>query len=232
MNFSERFFKAMGLFGLVAVVLIIFNYVVNPYPLGFLSLDHLMVYLSGGAYRYRVAFLIFQSLLIFLTLWGLAVKSHRVSGGLVATGFLVFIPWFALDLIPRAIELFAVSVQWAPAWIEVYEAGNEAAQDRVFDSIRELQIMVAPLVELSKLLWGLGHLLLALALIRIEGMGRLISVFGFLLAAPVFVGLLDSYYDLGFAWLDGTSLYLITMIPYFGLTGLWLWLSPKVEETG
>jgi hypothetical protein len=187
--------------------------------------DQLIGLFADSTFRAQSAVILIQVFLMFLALWGVTAKMYRYTPGLIMTGFLIFVFWQVLEILPRAIGLFAGSYAWAPAF---EAATDEAVRTSVAERFRLLMDSYGALATVGRVLWGAGHLLFGLALWRLSGWYRVIAGLFVLNSIRLGLGFLGP--AIGVRWLDGgVALFVSLMVPLFTLIGIWLWRKPFAE---
>ena len=165
-----------------------------------------------------------QVFLMFLAHWGVAVKNYRLSPALFATGFLFFLIWELLELVPRSINLFAASYVWAPQYLAAVDESTRSIWEigfRMFDDVS------GAIRETRRVVIILAYLLFGLAIWRIGGWVRAISALYLLNSLRLTLGVIGGWS--GSTWVSGggTAAFLLLMVPMFILIGVWLWREPE-----
>ena len=163
-----------------------------------------------------------QVFLMFLALWGVTLKTYRASPALILTGFVVFVLWQVLELVPRSIGLFLLSYDWAPAFVASADAAERAGLITAFE---RTGAMLGALGGGRRMLWALGHLLFGLAFWRRTGLARVMGGLFLFNAARLAVRMIGE--ATGWEWLSalsgGLTGFILSIVPLFGLIGWWLW---------
>lgn len=160
--------------------------------------------------------------LMFLALLAVATKlwPRSPSVVLLALPFLLF--WQLFELIPRAIDLFAASYQWAPAYLDASDPSIRAALEERF---RFFWSTADAMGELRRVCWALLHLLLGIAVLRVGGWPRIVAVILLLNSLRLAIAIIGAHF--GLAWLaGGITGFIIMMVLQFLLVAIWLWSDP------
>ncbi len=170
--------------------------------------------------------ILIQVFLMFLALWGAALKMIQRATALIATGFVVFMLWQVLELVPRSIDLFAGTYRWSPAYMA---AADEAGRMSFEAQFRLLGDLSGAIREVRNPLWALGHLLFGLAFWQLGGWKRAISILFLFNAVRLVLGFIGR--SIGPAWLaaGGLPMFVIGMVPLFTLLAIWMWTEPRHE---
>lgn len=218
---STAFFRAMAICSaLAAAGVCVAQLVLTGYPQPETQADLIALY-AHPVFIAQSWVILIQVFLMFLALWGAAAGLFARVPALAATGLLVFIFWQALELIPRSIDLFAGSYRWAPAYLAAGEDVVRAGIARYFEVFGDVADAIR---DVRSPLWALGHFLFGLAFWKFGGRWtRLIAVLFLFNAARLILGLVGR--SVGPVWLagGGLPLFVIGMVPLFGLLAVWLW---------
>ncbi|MDX1624648.1 MAG: hypothetical protein R3199_11800 [Gemmatimonadota bacterium] len=181
-----------------------------------------MARLTDPAFRIRSGVIFAQVVFMFLALYGAGAVRFRAAPALVATGFLFFLLWQVLDIVPRAVDAWAVSRVWAPAWLA---AEDPAARQGYLYAIRTWADVAAALGIARRVAWGAGHLLFAPAFLRGDRLETAIGAFFAFNAArllPRSVGEIARWPGLA-TLTTGKWWFVAGTLPLFALLGVWLW---------
>ncbi len=167
-----------------------------------------------------------QVFLMFLALWGCTLKMARRAPALILTGFLFFVFWQVLEIIPRSIELSAMSYVWGPEFVETQDA---AVRDRLLSTMRGTGTALAGIGVGRRVVWALGHLVFGLAFWSGTRLMRLLGLFFLLNFLRLAVRMGGEMTD--WAWLfrltGGDLGFVLAMVPLFALLAWWLWTEPR-----
>lgn len=227
MNVDERFFRVMGSASLGAAGLVL----VAQYGLRYATpttTDAVMAVYADPVFRAQSWLILVQVFLMFLALWGVTLKGWRGAPGLILTGFLLFLFWQILELLPRTYELFTQSYGLAPAYLA---AESDAERARILATMRQAGAVLDGLGHTRRFFWGAGHLLFGVALIRGSGMARMAGALFLLNAARLVLRMLGEAADLD-GLVDvvvGRTQFVVTMVPLFVVVGWWLWKDAATD---
>lgn len=181
-------------------------------------------------FRAQEGVILAQVVFMFLALWGVVAAAREQAAGLVLTALLLLVLWQVLELVPRAVDVFAAGEIWAPAWAEAATEADRAAWATVLEA---WQGAWSALGVIRRIVWGVAHLLLGLAFVARSGLGRWLGVlflFNALRLLPRTTGaLLDLEWLAGFG--AGRWWFVAGMVPLFGLAAVWLWREAARTRT-
>lgn len=225
---SGAFFRAFATISVLAAIGVLVAQVFLAPEASPTSTDGAIALLASPMYRARAWTILLQVFLMFLSLWAVAVKMHRRAFGLVATGFVVFLLWQVLELVPRSLDLLAGSYGWAADYVSV-DPGDAGVRGHLEGRLRMLSDLTGALVETRRILWALGHLLFGLAIWRLPGWARLVAALFLANFARLVLGMVGR--TVGPAWLAGGGVlpFVALIVPQFLAIALWLWREPRVE---
>lgn len=219
MQFNNRFFRITAICAVLASLgIIIAQFFLTGYPRP-TSVDEVIGVYANPVYVGQSWTILIQVFFMFMALWGVTIKMYKVSPPLILTGFLFFIFWQIFELIPRSIDLFAVSNTLAPQYLE---AGAEL-KESILNQIRTLSKMNDSIAEVRRVMWVLGHLMFGLAFWRLGTLEKVMSIFFLGNALRLVAGMIGRSIGPSFLAGGGSMLFVIFMLPLFLLIGYWLW---------
>lgn len=177
-------------------------------------------------FRARGWVILVQVLCMFVALWACVLKGYRLAPGLVLTGFLFFVFWQALELLPRSIGIFAISYGWAPEFVASQDPSEQA---RLLGSMQQTSTLLDSIGYGRRVMWALGHLLFGLSFWRGPSLMKAIGLVFLFNAFRLFVRMGGE--ATGWAWLGslsgGSVGFVVGMVVLFALIGWWLWREPE-----
>lgn len=230
MEFDERFFRATAICAAVAAICVLVAQVgLTNYPAPSSRPEAILLY-RHGVFVAQGWVILGQVFLMFLALWGVALKSFRVAPGLIATAAVFIVFWQILELIPRGVEMITLARVWAPRFAEA-DAATRVALEGHFATVAEIS---GALGFVRRGPWALGHLLFGLALWRGPTLQRGVAalfLYNFIRLLPRVLGELA-----GWSWLSnlvqGRWPFVFGMLPLFLLAAIWLWREPRPLPAG
>jgi hypothetical protein len=191
-----------------------------------LALRHNRVYLG------RLWVVIVHCILVVVSMYGLGILRARRNTNLMALGFLGFVVFAVAELLRTSLAIFALNRHWREEYVSTTD---EARKDALRAAIEAFPGLGSALFFLFAIAFQLGLLCYGLALIRGQGMDRLLGGVFLLWVFLSLPGMFDTV-----AGSQGISRYFEWVGPYFqplarALTGVWLWReagSAPVNATG
>lgn len=222
MTLDPRFCRAGAIASLLAAVaVLVAQFGLAGYPSPGAPEEVAELY-ADPLFRAQRWTLLLQVVLMFGALWACTLRAYRLSPTLVLTGFLFFLLWQVLELVPRSIDLFALSYGWAPEYLASRDPGERAG---ILEAMRRTGAALGALGHPRRAAWALGHLAFGAALWRGPGLARAVGLL-FLLNA-LRLGLRLAGDASGWSWpgavSGGTVGFVATIVPLFVLLGWWLW---------
>lgn len=226
-SIDPRFFKITAVASLLAALsVLVAQYALTGYPDPTTPEEWVRLH-AHPVFRAQGWVIFGQVFLMFVALWGCTLKTVRAAPALVLTGFLFFVLWQVLEIVPRSIEMSAMSHGWAPRFLA---SGDPQEQARILDSMQQTGAVLGAIGVGRRFVWALGHLLFGLAFWRGSRLMKVLAIFfvlNFLRLAVRMAGEVT-----GWAWLSGlgggTPGFVVAMVPLFALIGWWLWKEPVV----
>lgn len=140
---------------LAAICVLVAQIGLSGYPRPASTEENIALY-ALPVFRAQSWTILIQVFLMFLAIWGVAVKMHQRAPALITTGFLFFVFWQLFEMIPRSIDLFAASYNWAPSYLA---AKDEAIRSTMTENFRVFGDVSDAIQEVRRVMWALGHLL-------------------------------------------------------------------------
>lgn len=225
MTVGFRFFKVTAVASLLAAFgVLVAQFGLTEYPSPTTPEDSVRLY-TNGVFRAQGWVIFGQVFLMFLALWGCTLKAYRRAPGLILTGFLFFMFWQILEIIPRSIAMSTMTYTWAPEFLGTQD---QQAQTRILAAMQQIGAVLAGIGVGRRIVWALGHLMFGIAFWRGGRLMKVLSLFFLLNFARLFVRMAGEV--TGWTWLfgvsGGTLGFVVAMVPLFALIGWYLWMDP------
>lgn len=183
-------------------------------------------------FRAQAWVVLVQVFVMFLVLWATTVKAWRMAPAFVFTAFLFVLLWQVLEILPRSIELFALSYGWAPDYLA---SEDPTRRSSLLEMMRGTGTVVGALGSSRRTLWMLAHLTFGVTLWRGPRLTRAIGFLFLLNAVRLLLRLTGE--ATGWSWpgtlSGGLAGFVVTIVPLFVLIGWWLWREPvPLEKEG
>lgn len=232
MSVSPRFFRVSAAVSLLAALgVLVAQFALTGYPSP-ASREQVAQLYVHPTFRAQQWVILVQVFFMFLALWACTLKARRVAPGLLLTGFLFFVFWQVLELLPRSVELFAISYSWAP---QLVASQNPAEQAELLTAMERTGELLGAAGYARRAVWALGHLTFGLAFWRGAGVMKAMSAFFLLNALRLLLRMAGE--ATGLSWMSSLSGGLVgfvaAMVPLFLLMAWWLWREPvELGEAG
>lgn len=226
--FTEGFFRATAIAAGLATLCVILAQIVLTPMIGSTE-GGLTALRRDPAFRAQEAVILVQVVLMFAALGGAALARWPHSTGLLVTGFAAFVAWQVLEIVPRSIDLFAASLEWAEQYAE---ATTEAERVKWQTVLLAWGDMWAAMGEVRRVFWGLGHLLFGLVFWRGAWMERTLAVLFLFNAVRLVPRMVGGWLEVpGLAGLlAGRWWFVLGMLPLFTVLGIWLWKEGRNRQ--
>lgn len=226
MTVGPRFFRLTGAASvLAAVAVVVAQLALTGYPSPTTPEESVRLY-TNPIFRAQGWVIFAQVFLMFLALWGCTLKAYPRAPALILTGFLFFIFWQLLEILPRSVEMSAMSYVWAPEFLDTQDP---QAREGVVSAMRQTGTVLAGIGMGRRIVWALGHLMFGLAFWNGTRIMRLMGLFFLLNFLRLSIRMAGE--ATGWSWLSGlaggTLGFVIAVVPLFALMGWWLWREPE-----
>jgi hypothetical protein len=163
---------------------------------------------------------------MFLAYWLASLDRFVVNPALASLALFTFAFWFALELLPRAFDLWVVQGRWLPRFLAASEAGR-AELESDYSLYRDASFALG---FVRRLALTIGQSALALAVWRLRPWGLVLAIALSLSLLRLLLGTIATYG--GFDTLSGilAPMYFVTAGLTFPSLALWCWSRSRASS--